>query len=222
MGVLYSFIFLFAVIPLIRQKKALSPFLNKSVRILFFNSEKRYIFANLIKIMVLCLTLTPLTNSWSIEETNYKEVFDQKVLPWVRGFKVKTFQGLKDKKLAYLCFPKKCASQAIVISSGRTEYIPKYFELAYDIFHSDLLASVCLYDHRGQGLSDRVIKDPRKGHVEDFEYYVTDFAKMIELVKSMGHKEVYVWGQSMGGAIAIRTAQRYPKLMSGMAFFLPF
>ena len=165
--------------------------------------------------------MAPITSSWSIEEKNYNENFNKKVLPWVRGFKVKMFKGIKEKKLAYMCFQKKGALKAIVISNGRTEYISKYFELAYDIYHSNLNVSVCLYDHRGQGLSERILADPRKGHVEDFNYYVDDFAKIIKLVKSMGHTDVYVWGQSMGGGIAIRTAQKHQNLISGMILFSP-
>ena len=60
----------------------------------------------------------------------------------------------------------------VVLLPGRTECIEKYGRAA-----GDLLArgySVITIDWRGQGLADRALTDPMKGHVNDFAEYQAD------------------------------------------------
>ena len=47
--------------------------------------------------------------------------------------------------------------QALLVVSGRAEYIEKYIELAMDLQETGL--AVCLYDHCGQGGSGRAAGD---------------------------------------------------------------
>ena len=157
----------------------------------------------------------------AIDESNYDVTFKNKVLPWAKKYEVKKFKGKKGKELAYICFNKKGAKDVLIFSSGRCESIPRYFEFAYDIFHSQLKANICLYDHRGQGLSERIISDPRKGHVDNFSYYTDDIIKFMEILKSKGSSKLFLWGQSMGGGIAIRAAQKRPDLVAGLTLFSP-
>src|SRR5579872_3252957 len=49
---------------------------------------------------------------------------------------------------------------------GRTEFIDKYFEVVNDARERGF--AVAMIDWRGQGLSDRLLRDPRKGHIRDF------------------------------------------------------
>src|SRR5579859_1726679 len=55
---------------------------------------------------------------------------------------------------------------------GRAEFIEKYFEVVQELRSRGL--SVIAFDWRGQGLSDRALADPHKGHVESFRQYDTD------------------------------------------------
>lgn len=92
---------------------------------------------------------------------------------------------------------------AIVICNGRTESLLIYDELIFDLMKQNY--SVYIMDHRGQGLSDRLLKDGRKGHVKVFDDYVADFAKFIdEIVLPQRHQNLYLLAHSMGGGIATR------------------
>lgn len=68
----------------------------------------------------------------------------------------------------------------ICLIQGRTECIEKYFELIVELrrrgFH------VLAFDLRGQGASERLLDDPRKGHVDDFDEYVTDIRTIVQEV----------------------------------------
>ena len=68
----------------------------------------------------------------------------------------------------------------ICLIQGRTECIEKYFELIVELrrrgFH------VLAFDLRGQGGSERLLDDPRKGHVDDFDEYVIDLKAVVTQV----------------------------------------
>lgn len=93
---------------------------------------------------------------------------------------------------------------ALVIVSGRTESMLKYKELVRDLWNDGW--SVYLYDHRGQGLSDREpeVKDtPQKGHVHEFQDFVADLRAFVAgQVLPAGHPRHVLLAHSMGGAIA--------------------
>src|SRR4030095_13442910 len=72
------------------------------------------------------------------------------------------------------------AKGAIVIASGRTEAYLKYKELIFDLWNNGY--SIYIHDHRGQGSSDRelgVKSSPQKGHVEKFNFFVSDLRKFV-------------------------------------------
>src|SRR5580700_11863366 len=60
----------------------------------------------------------------------------------------------------------------VCIFQGRSEWIEKYFEVVRDL-HARGFA-VATLDWRGQGLSERLLRDPRKGHVTSFAKYGID------------------------------------------------
>ena len=95
---------------------------------------------------------------------------------------------------------------AITIVSGRTEATVKYKETVYDLWRNGY--SVYLYDHRGQGQSDRepdTADEPQKGHVGRFDDYVADLQLFIKgQILPMGHRRHYLLAHSMGGAITAR------------------
>src|SRR6516165_2660670 len=57
----------------------------------------------------------------------------------------------------------------VVIFQGRTEFIEKYFEVVHDLRARGF--AVATLDWRGQGLSDRALRNPRKGYVRNFSQY---------------------------------------------------
>lgn len=128
---------------------------------------------------------------------------------WARAGAPAAFTGQGGLRLAWLRFvqPDRAAERgAIVLSSGRTEFLAKYKELVFDLWQQGY--SVYLHDHRGQGLSARepaVAAEPEKGHVGRFDDYVADLRQFLrEQVAPAGHRNVFLLAHSMGGAIAAR------------------
>ena len=69
----------------------------------------------------------------------------------------------------------------VCLFQGRAEFIEKYFETVRDLRARGF--AVATLDWRGQGLSERALADPRKGHVRNFSEYDTDLeAFMSEVV----------------------------------------
>ena len=157
----------------------------------------------------------------AIAEDNYQETFESQVLPWAGQYEINHLTGRDGAAIAWVCFEKPGARDAILVSAGRTENIPKYLELAYDLYHGPAEASICLFDHRGQGLSDRLISDERKGYVKWFSDYAKDLKSIRDAVLGLGHDRVFLLGHSMGGGIAVYTAMMYPDAFTGLALTAP-
>ncbi|HEX2654163.1 MAG TPA: alpha/beta hydrolase [Xanthobacteraceae bacterium] len=91
----------------------------------------------------------------------------------------------------------------ICLFHGRTEFIEKYFEVVRDAQARGF--AVATIDWRGQGLSDRALDDPRKGHVRDFSEYDTDLETfMKEIVMPDCPPPYYGLAHSMGATVLIR------------------
>ncbi len=91
----------------------------------------------------------------------------------------------------------------VVLMQGRAEYIEKYYETVRDLRARGF--AVATFDWRGQGLSDRPLSDPRKGHVRNFKEYATDLSTIMEqVVLPDCPPPIFALGHSMGGAIAVR------------------
>jgi lysophospholipase len=71
---------------------------------------------------------------------------------------------------------------ALVIAPGRSESSPEYYETAIDYIAKGY-SPVFVIDHRGQGLSPRMLKNQYKGHVVEFIDYVTDFKFAVDQIQ---------------------------------------
>jgi len=115
-----------------------------------------------------------------------------------------SFQSTDGLKIRGMAFLQPSPETAIVISSGQSESFLKYKEFVHDLYLQGY--SVFIADHRGQGLSDRVLADETKrqmGHVRDFQDYVSDLRKFYtDFVRPTAHKKHVLLGHSMGGCIA--------------------
>ena len=153
----------------------------------------------------LCLFLPVCTHALAVDEDAFDTTMNRWVMPFFALQNVKTMETGNDVSIAYKVFKQPLPnSHAIVIASGRTESLMKYQELVFDLFRMGY--SVYIYDHRGQGLSTRLLKDREKGHVEKFTDYVEDFGRFInEVVRANRHAKVFVLAHSMGGAIVARS-----------------
>jgi lysophospholipase len=93
----------------------------------------------------------------------------------------------------------------VCLFQGRTECIEKYFEVVRDLRARGF--AVAMLDWRGQGLSQRLLKDPFKGHVDDFSEYDTDLTTfMQQMVLPDCPPPLFAIGHSTGGSILLRAA----------------
>lgn len=123
-----------------------------------------------------------------------------------------------DIAYAYVLHPQTLGT--VVISTGRIESFIKYKELVYDLYQNGY--SVFVHDHRGQGLSGRMLDNPHIGYVVNFNDYVADFKKFIdEIVMKKSHHKPKLLCHSMGGAIGVLLVLRYPELFEKVVFSAP-
>jgi lysophospholipase len=108
----------------------------------------------------------------------------------------------------------------VCIFQGRAEFIEKYYETARELRARGF--AVATIDWRGQGLSQRALRDPFKGHVQSFRQYETDVeAFMREIVLPDCPPPIYAIGHSMGASVLIRIAHRGHRWFDRMVLCAP-
>jgi lysophospholipase len=94
----------------------------------------------------------------------------------------------------------------VCLFTGQGEFIEKYFETITDLRRRGF--GVAIMDWRGQGGSDRLLKDRNKSHVENFADFDNDLRQfMTEIVLPDCGAPYYGMAHSMGGHILLRSAQ---------------
>jgi lysophospholipase len=95
----------------------------------------------------------------------------------------------------------------LCVFQGRAEFIEKYFEVVSDARARGF--AVAMVDWRGQGLSQRSLADPRKGHVGSFSEYDLDLETFVkDVVLPDCPPPLFALGHSMGASILLRAAHR--------------
>lgn len=95
------------------------------------------------------------------------------------------------------------AKGTVLLFPGRTEYLEKYGKLIPNLTEAGF--AVVSVDWRGQGLSDRLDKDERLGHVPKFTDYQLDVGEMVALAHEVGLPSPwFLIAHSMGGCIGLR------------------
>ena len=93
----------------------------------------------------------------------------------------------------------------VCVLQGRGEAIEKYFETITNLRERGF--AVAAFDWRGQGGSERRLRDPMKGHVDSFAEYDRDLEAFIQqVVLPDCLSPYYALGHSIGGLIALRAA----------------
>lgn len=95
----------------------------------------------------------------------------------------------------------------VLLLNGRTEFLEKCAVPAAALVERGF--SVASVDWRGQGLSDRLLDNPLKGHVEKFTDFHLDLTALVAdpAVAGVGGKRI-VLAHSMGGAIGLGALAR--------------
>lgn len=154
-------------------------------------------------------------------EPELATAFDAQVRPFVQAnFGSGSFVGSGGAVVRYRTRRIDNAAGALVVVNGRTEFSAKYDELLYDL--RDLPVNFFSYDHRGQGMSDRLLRDANKGHVVRFCDYVFDLSIFIaKIVQKENPGPLIVVSHSMGGLVALLHANSQPASVQGMILCAP-
>lgn len=109
----------------------------------------------------------------------------------------------------------------LLFLNGRTEFIEKAIE-SYSVFVRSGL-DLWTLDWRGQGLSERALDDPHKGHITDYQLYLDDldqFVRSIAKLPDNGAK-TFILAHSMGGHIGLRYLHDHPGVVDAAVLLAP-
>jgi len=139
---------------------------------------------------------------------------------WKKGF-FDLFSGIDGVSIHYAQFIQEQANcPTIIIVPGRCESYLKYQELSFDLYCQGY--NIFIIDHRGQGLSGRMLKNYHKGYVVKFQDYVDDLHNFIDnIVTPQSSEKPYLLAHSMGGTIATRFMQDCPNAIKAAVISSP-
>jgi alpha-beta hydrolase superfamily lysophospholipase len=125
----------------------------------------------------------------------------------------KTRVSLKTK-----VFHNKNSKEVVLMMTGFNEPMTKYFEVVRSFYQAGF--SVCLYDHRGQCLSDREInfstQEPQIAWVEDFSSLVDDGIDLALEAKRISNADFcHLFAHSMGGLIGSYAVAKRQDVFNG-------
>ncbi|MBY0518111.1 MAG: alpha/beta fold hydrolase [Bacteriovoracaceae bacterium] len=162
--------------------------------------------------------------AYAIPESNYAQDYQKIIRPFWAQFENNDFKGEKNIEIHFAHWSSsQAARRCLVILPGRSEPIEKYAEFMHSIeqklsgqFHYFLM------DHRGQGLSGRMLEDSQIGYVDQFKNYSLDVESLFNniLSKYECHEKI-LFAHSMGGGIAVDFVQKNPHLVDRLLLTSP-
>lgn len=141
--------------------------------------------------------------------------------PPPEGAELVWFEGMAGRSLRACLAPSTRATPrgTAIICPGRTEFIEKYFETARDLQARGF--AIVILDWPGQGLSDRLLDDPRKGHIDRFETFMSALRNGLDAMPGDLPRPYVSVAHSMGGAIALAAIARKLVRVDAAAFSAP-
>ena len=133
------------------------------------------------------------------------------------------FDSAGGKRLRYAIFKSDVpvARGTVVLLQGRNECIEKYYETIRHFTERGLW--VATFDWRGQGLSQRLLKNPLRGHVRRFRDFEADLSTFLEtIVLPEARLPFCLVAHSMGALVALSMAPKLTNRIERMALIAPF
>ncbi|MGX7109418.1 alpha/beta fold hydrolase [Facklamia miroungae] len=155
-----------------------------------------------------------------LEEKQFASDWQKKLMPFLERRRQSGKIHTGPYSLAYDFYALENAVATCVIVHGFNEYKEKYLELIYYLLQAGIQAIV--YDARGHGESKLA---PNQTQIDclSFQPYIEDLELVVGLAKNMGGSErpLFLFGHSMGGAVATRLTQTYPQIINGLILSAP-
>jgi len=123
--------------------------------------------------------------------------------------------------IAYDIFKAENEKAVALFLTGRAEYFLKY-EPFFNHLNNEGI-TVFAMDHRGQGASERMLENQKKGYVEKFDHFIDDaayFLKTKVTSEKKNDKPLFSISHSMGGAVSFLLEEKL-KIFDKMVFTSP-
>lgn len=147
-----------------------------------------------------------LANDTSV--TSKQRLIQSKIYSPPPGYLVDTVEVIPELELRCASWEIAESKGTILIFTGFTEFIEKYYETISDLIK--LNWSVVVFDWRGQGLSSKLLMEKDKGYIEDFSQYLQDAEAIYQQRVAHLPEPHNLLGHSMGGHLAFRELQEHP------------
>jgi lysophospholipase len=169
---------------------------------------------------LLCALLAAFPAS-GIDEESFEHVFKSQVKPWFeasrRTGELRAADGLV---LRWYSIESPREKAALVVLPGWTELAESYAEELYDL--RDLGLSFFVLDHRGQGLSGGEVTPRDRWYLESWQSLLSDLDLFMErVVRPRIHAKTILYGNSMGGALAVAYLGRHPEAAQALVMTVP-
>lgn len=142
--------------------------------------------------------------------------------PTPQGAELVWFKGAAARNLRVCIVPALALKQArgtVIVCPGRTEFIEKYFEVARELQGRGF--AVVILDWPGQGRSERLLADSRKGHIDDFRTFMGALRLGLDELEDRLPRPYVSLAHSMGGAIALAAITENLVQVKAAAFCAP-
>jgi lysophospholipase len=169
---------------------------------------------------LLCAFLGALPAS-GIDEKTFAQEFPSRVRPWFEASR-RTGELRASDGLALRWYSIEAPSEraALVVLPGWTELAESYAEELFDL--RDLGLSFYVLDHRCQGLSDGEISPRDRWYLGSWQSMLSDLDLFMEqVVRSRAHAKTILYGNSMGGALAVTYLERHPETAQALVITVP-
>ncbi|MBL4829057.1 MAG: alpha/beta fold hydrolase [Aliivibrio sp.] len=154
------------------------------------------------------------------QEVEFSHTINHQIAQFWQQREEEAFIGEEGVTLQWVKFTHPKHNKSITVINGRIESFWKYQELFYDFYQ--LGYDIYSYDHRGQGVSGRVAKDPQVGHVTDFNHYILDLQSFVDTqLPHHQYQHNFLLSHSMGGAITTRYVQQHKHPFTSMVLGSP-
>jgi lysophospholipase len=149
-------------------------------------------------------------------------LFDSPGNPLPKNSAAGTFMTRDGKRLRYALFGAtgRPMRGTVILLQGRNECIEKYFETIGDLQKAGL--GVATFDLRGQGGSQRLLRNPRRGYVRRFAHYAADLEQFYQdIVLPDCRLPLFVLAHSTGALVALLAAPALVNQVQRMVLCTP-